>query len=131
LISDVDAYQEWWMWLRVFEASGLEAGEEWRCEVQPPLPYAVRFQVQIEHVEPPLEVRARIKGDVIGTATLRLEERAEGCVAHLASSLAPGSTSLRLVSRVASPVARFGHDWALDSGARQFITRAVTPTLDE
>jgi hypothetical protein len=45
--------------------------------------------------------------------------------------LAPGNLTLRLMSRVAAPIARFGHDWVLDSGARQFIARAVTPTLSE
>jgi len=131
LISDVDAYQGWWTWLRKFDAGGLETGEEWHCEVQPPLPYAVRFRVQIEHVEAPVEVRARIEGDVIGTAILTLEEHPDGCVARLSSSLAPGNATLRLVSRLASPIARFGHDWVLDSGARQFVTRGVTPTLAE
>jgi hypothetical protein len=131
LISDVDAYQGWWPWLRVFEADGLVAGDEWRCEVQPPLPYAVRFRVLIDLVDAPMEVRARIEGDVVGTATLTLEEHPDGCVALLVSSLAPGNKTLRTVSRLASPVARFGHDWVLDSGARQFIARAVAPVLDE
>jgi hypothetical protein len=127
LISDVDAYQDWWPWLRVFEAGGLTAGDKWSCEVQPPLPYAVRFQVLIDHVEAPLEVRARIEGDVVGTARLTLEEHEDGCVARLESSLAPGNKTLRMVSRLAAPVARFGHDWVLDSGAGQFVARAVTP----
>jgi hypothetical protein len=131
LISDVDAYQEWWPWLRVFEAGGLTAGDVWRCEVQPPLPYAVRFQVLIDYVEAPVEVRARIQGDVVGMATLTLEEEPDGCVANLVSALAPGNQTLQVVSRLAAPVARFGHDWVLDSGARQFIARAVTPTLHE
>ena len=78
LISDVDAYQEWWPWLRVFEAGGLTAGDKWSCEVQPPLPYAVRFQVLIDQVEAPLEVRARIEGDVV---YLRLEGSCDGCPA--------------------------------------------------
>jgi hypothetical protein len=127
LISGVDAYQDWWPWLRVFEAGGLTAGDKWSCEVQPPLPYAVRFQVLIDHVEAPLEVRARIEGDVVGTARLTLEEHEDGCVARLESSLAPGNKTLRMVSRLAAPVARFGHDWVLDSGAGQFVARAVTP----
>lgn len=130
LISDVEAYQEWWPWLRTFEAGALAAQEEWRCEVQPPLPYAVRFLVQIDHVQAPLEVRARVEGDVVGTATLALEEHPDGCVALLDSTLAPGNRTLRMVSRLAAPIARFGHDWVLDSGARQFIARAVTPMLD-
>jgi hypothetical protein len=125
LISDVDAYRTWWPWLRAFDAHGFVAGDEWKCQVQPPLPYAVRFRVLIDHVAAPNEVRARVEGDVIGTAVLVLEEQGEGCVAHLSSSLAPGNATLRLVSRLASPIARFGHDWVLDSGARQFVARAV------
>jgi hypothetical protein len=131
LISAVDAYQGWWSRLRKFDATGLETGQEWRGAVQPPLPYAVRFRVRIEHVEAPREVRTRIEGDVVGTANLALEEHPEGCVARLSSSLAPGNSTLRPVSRLASPVARFGHDWVLDSGTRQFVTRAVTPMLAE
>ncbi|MGP0030722.1 MAG: hypothetical protein ACLPVF_09485 [Acidimicrobiales bacterium] len=131
LISDVEAYQGWWPWLRTFDAGGLVAGAEWRCAVQPPLPYAVRFRVLIDEVAAPAEVRAHVEGDVVGTAVLTLEESPGGCVARLASSLAPGNATLRLVSRLAAPVARFGHDWVLDSGARQFVSRAVTPTLTE
>lgn len=132
LISDVGAYRSWWSWLRVFDAAaGLMAGEEWRCEVQPPLPYPVRFGVTMEEVEAPHMIRARVSGDVVGTATLHLEEVEAGCVAILSSSLAPGNTTLRVVSRLAAPIARFGHDWVLDSGARQFIARAVTPTLTD
>jgi hypothetical protein len=131
LINDVSAYQRWWSWLRIFDAAGLAAGEEWRCEVQPPLPYPVRFRVIIDHLEAPGLVRAHVEGDVLGTATLTLEESPDGCTACLASSLAPGNATLRLVSRLAAPVARFGHDWVLDSGARQFVARAVTPTLTD
>jgi hypothetical protein len=131
LISDVGAYRSWWSWLRHFDAAGLEAGEQWRCEVQPPLPYPVRFRVLIDHLEAPMTVRARVEGDVVGTAVLSLEETDAGCTARLSSSLAPGNTTLRLVSRLAAPVARFGHDWVLDSGARQFVARAVMPTLAE
>jgi uncharacterized protein YndB with AHSA1/START domain len=131
LISQVDAYRRWWSWLRVFEATDLAAGDEWRCEVQPPVPYPVRFRVGLEEVEAPSVIRARVSGDVVGTAMLTLEDDDVGCVACLHSSLAPGNSTLRLVSRLASPVARFGHDWVLDSGARQFVARAVTPTLTD
>jgi hypothetical protein len=131
LISDVGAYQGWWSWLRKFDAAGLVAGAEWRCEVQPPLPYPVRFRVHIDRVTAPGVVHARVEGDVVGTATLTLDETRDGCTARLSSSLAPGNAVLRLVSRLAAPVARFGHDWVLDSGARQFVARAVTPTLTD
>lgn len=133
LISDVQAYRKWWIWLRRFDARALAAGEGWHCEVQPPLPYPVRFGVSIEEVEAPSLVRATVSGDVVGWATLVIEsdDAPDRCVATLTSSLAPGNATLRLVSRLAAPVARFGHDWVLDSGARQFIARAVTPSLNE
>ena len=60
-----------------------------------------------------------------------MDDAAGGCIATLHSSLAPGNTALRLVSRFAGPIARFGHDWVLDSGARQFIARAVEPLVGD
>ena len=126
-ISTLDNYRRWWPWLRRFDAGSLSAGEEWRCEVQPPLPYIVRFQVAIEKVDAPALVHALVLGDVVGDATLELEEAEGGCRAVLQSALAPGNAALRLVSRFAAPLARFGHDWVLDSGARQFIARATPP----
>lgn len=131
LISEVSHYRRWWPWLRSFDAAALAAGEEWRCMVQPPVPYVVRFCVVIEHVEAPVLVRATVSGDVVGTATLTLDEGADGCRATLRSSLAPGNSALRLVSRFAAPIARFGHDWVLDSGARQFIDRALVPVVGD
>jgi uncharacterized protein YndB with AHSA1/START domain len=127
LISDVSQYRAWWPWLRAFDATALAEGSEWRCQVQPPMPYLVRFGVVIDHVEPGALVRATVRGDVVGTALLTLSDAGAGSLATLDSSLAPGNKALRLVSRFAAPVARYGHDWVLDSGARQFITRAVKP----
>jgi hypothetical protein len=140
LMDGVESYRSWWPWLRQFEAGGLSAGDEWRCTVQPPVPYLVRFRVVIDHVEPPVLVRARVLGDVVGDAMLTLEPAAvdgddgaegAGCVASLHSSLAPGNRALAVVSRFAAPIARFGHDWVLDSAARQFITRAMEPALGD
>ena len=131
LISEVSEYQNWWPWLRAFDGVALDAGDEWRCEVQPPVPYLVRFGVLIEHVEVATLVRATVVGDVVGVATLTLDDTDAGCTATLDSSLAPGNRALRLVSRFAAPIARFGHDWVLDSGARQFIARAVDPLVGD
>ncbi len=131
LISDVSQYRSWWPWLRVFDAAELAKGEEWRCQVQPPVPYLVRFGVVIEDVDEAEHVQAEIVGDVVGRATLSLQDAAAGCTATLQSSLAPGNAALRVVSRFAGPVARFGHDWVLDSGARQFIARAAEPRTGE
>jgi hypothetical protein len=164
-IGQVSLYRSWWPWLRVFDGAALASGEEWHCEVQPPVPYPVRFRVEIGRIEEASLVEAQVRGDVVGEATLTLEDAsgddrtlasagsngsppdgtvcagpdakgpqlvpAPACVVTLRSSLAPGNTALQLVSRFAAPVARFGHDWVLDSGARQFIARAVAPVAGD
>lgn len=129
LINGAEHFRSWWPWLRQFEGGGLSVADEWRCTVQPPVPYLVRFRVVIDHVEPPSLVRAQVFGDVVGDATLTLDPATTGCVALLHSSLAPGNTALAVVSRFAAPLARFGHDWVLDSAARQFIAKAIEPAL--
>jgi len=131
LINDVSRYRKWWPWLRQFEAAALAEGEQWRCEVQPPVPYPVRFRVQIGHIEAPPLVCAAVSGDVVRAATLTIEEGGAGCTATLRSSLAPGNRALQVISRFDPPIARFGHDWVLDSGARQFIARAVEPIVGD
>ena len=57
-LGDVEAYRDWWPWLRRFEADGLRAGAVWRCLVQPPLPYTVRFDLTLHRVIEPERVEA-------------------------------------------------------------------------
>jgi hypothetical protein len=124
-------YTNWWPWLSACDARSLAAGEEWRCEVHPPIPQPVRFRVIIEEIEEPALVRAQVLGDVIGKAILTLDESDVGCVMRLRTSLAPGNRTLRLVSSFTGPIARFAHDWVLDNGARQFVDHAVAPVLGD
>jgi uncharacterized protein YndB with AHSA1/START domain len=128
----VDAFRRWWPWLHRFEAAGLAPGETWTCEVRPPVPYSLTFTVTLDDVVPLERVRATIAGDVEGRAELALwavEEpgRPAGCEVTFSSWLAPGNPVLRAVAAVARPVARFGHDWVLDVGGRQFRERALAP----
>jgi uncharacterized protein YndB with AHSA1/START domain len=124
-LARVEDYQGWWPWLRAFDAAGLEGDDVWHCHVQPPVPYRVRFSVALDEVRAPHSVRATISGDVVGEARLEIAEHPGGSEARLVSSLEPGNGFLRAVARLAAPVVRFGHDWVLDTGARQFIDRAV------
>lgn len=127
LISEVRHYQGWWSWLRSFEAAALRTGEVWRCTVQPPLPYAVRFRVHLDEVRAPELVSARIDGDVHGTAVLTLSDLHHRCAMTLRSDLSPDATALRLSARFAAPVARYGHQWIIDSGVRRFVSCAAAP----
>ena len=124
-LTRVDRYRSWWPWLRSFDAQDLAGAEIWDCLVQPPLPYRVRFSISLDEVVPPSIVQASITGDVVGEARLEITEHPQGSRARLVSHLEPGNGFLRAVARVAAPVVRYGHDWVLDTGARQFIDRAV------
>ena len=119
-LAATDEYQSWWPWLREFEAVGLETGDEWRCRVRPPLPYTVRFTIVLDEVEAPSTVAAHIDGDIVGTARVTLSERDGGCEIRLTSTLSPRGRAVRIMADLARPLARRGHDWVLDTGARQF-----------
>ena len=121
-LSAVDRYRQWWPWLRQLDGGAFEAGAAWDCVVQPPLPYTLRFNLVLEEVDAPRLAVAAITGDIVGTARLELtgDDAGSGTEVRLESSLAPGNGVLKLVAAVASPLVRFGHDWVLDTGARQF-----------
>ena len=155
--TSVGEYQRWWPWLAGFDGTAFGQGEQWFCEVSPPLPYRLNFSVTLTDVVPEKFVRARIGGDIGGWAELSATdapakvrrgervthgegtagsagsvdyhgsaERAgdrQGCELRLRSALSPQNRVLRLVTLGARPVARFGHDWVLDSGVRQFRRR--------
>jgi uncharacterized protein YndB with AHSA1/START domain len=124
-LARVQDYREWWPWLRRFDAVGLVEDEIWHCLVQPPVPYWVRFDLTLREVRPPNTVRASITGDVVGEALVEISPCDGGSEARLVSRLEPGNGFLKAVSRLAAPVSRFGHDWVLANGARQFLDRAL------
>jgi uncharacterized protein YndB with AHSA1/START domain len=124
-MGSVDRYQEWWPWLRSFEATGLVAGDRWRCTVKPPLPYTVRFTVDLQEVVPATRIAAAVSGDIEGRARLDFTAVDDGCTVHLRSDLAPANALLRVLAMVGRPIARHGHDWVLDVGAGQFASRAL------
>jgi uncharacterized protein YndB with AHSA1/START domain len=124
-IGRVDAFQSWWPWLRRFEAEALVAGDRWDCTIRPPVPYALHVTVALDEVEAPRRIRATVSGDIHGTAAVTLEETPGGSALRLVSELAPHGQTLRHVTRWAPWLSRFGHDWVLDTGLRQFRSRAL------
>lgn len=125
-ISRVDQYRRWWPWLRSFEAGGLEPGDRWRCTVRPPLPYALRFTISLTDVVHPERIAAAVEGDIEGEASVLLRASGTGgCEVRLRSSLEPHRGVLRRVTVAAPWLARFGHDWVLDTGLRQFRREAL------
>ena len=120
----VDRFQAWWPWLRRFDASGVARGEVWTATVQPPLPYRLTFDLLLTEVDAPRVVAVDVTGDIEGAARLEVSPRGEGSELHFTSELTPTNSILRAVAQVAAPVARYGHQWVLDTGLRQFRDRA-------
>lgn len=126
-LSETERFGSWWPWLRRFEApAGLTPGAEWICAVKPPLPYVMRFTVTIGGVEAPRHVEASLHGDIVGRARLDVAPTGEGTsTLRLQSSLQAARRPLAVLSLVAGPMARWGHDWVLATGMRQFSAHAL------
>ena len=125
-IAAVGEYQEWWPWLRFFEpGDGLVTGSRWFCEVSPPLPYVVRFEIRLDRVEAGQMVESTVSGDIVGTARLTVDTGGDGTRARLVSALRPANPLLRGFGIVARTLIERGHDWILDEGRRQFVERAL------
>lgn len=124
----VHDYRRWWPWLGGLDAAAFAEGERWSCLVRPPLPYVLRFDLVLEEVQAPRFVTASVEGDLVGHAALDIHPVAGAASElRLVSVLAPANGALQLVSRVAPRLVRFGHEWVLDTGLRQFRERAVRP----
>ncbi len=124
-LGDTEAWPSWWPWLRSFESAPLTAGSQLRGRVKPPLPYSVSVRLHIREAIAPRLIVADVTGGVTGEARVDVAEHDAGCEVRLRSSLGPTHPGLRAVAGVIPAVARFGHDWVLDAGARQFRSRAL------
>lgn len=124
-LAGTDDYRGWWPWLTAFDATGLEAGARWRCTVRPPLPYSLRFVIELDDVVRPALVTAVVVGDITGRARVDLGPHTDGAEVRLTSTLAPSNRALAVIATVAGPIVRRGHDWVVDTGARQFARHAI------
>lgn len=126
VLSATGEYRHWWPWLTGFEAVGLVVGDAWRCTVRPPLPYTLRFVLELDEVVAPSLVRARVHGDIAGRAELEIVPTGDVVALRLVSDLTPSSRAFALLSSVLRPLVVRAHDWVLDNGAAQFAARAIT-----
>ena len=124
-MTSTDRFRSWWPWLRRFDASGVARGDVWTATVQPPLPYRVSFDLLLTEVRAPQLVAVDVTGDIEGSARLEVLPNASGSELHFTSDLTPTSSLLRIVARMAPPLARYGHEWVLKTGLDQFRSRAL------
>ncbi len=109
-ICEVDSYQSWWPWLRKFDpAGGIVEDASWYCEVEPPLPYLVRFNIELRRVRRARLIETEVVGDVRGSARLTLDDLVGGgTTARLVSELSPANPLLRAVGTLAAPDGHLG-----------------------
>ena len=124
-ITRTDDFPRWWSWLRWLDDAHLSEGTRARCEVDPPLPYNLRFTIVLDRVVPERLIEATVEGDITGPARLDVEPHADGSLVRLTWQLVPGTPFLRGLSRIARPVMVWGHDRVLELGVRQFRQRAL------
>jgi uncharacterized protein YndB with AHSA1/START domain len=123
-LTRIGHYRDWWPWLRQFDGERFAVGEHWRCVVKAPLPYSLRFEIELVEVVAPDRARAELTGDIAGRAEIALSDAAHGSVLRLTSDLTGTSGLIGALDRLLRPVAAFGHDWVLDNGIRQFRAAA-------
>lgn len=122
-LTCVEEYPRWWPWLRRFEGRELAPGQRWQARIRVPMPWTLRFTVDIGAVDPPERVDATLTGDVDGTATVTLVPCGAGVIIRLRSDLAPRHRLLRAVHRLAPSLSRRLHDRVIDNAFEQFARR--------
>ena len=129
-LASVDDYRRWWPWLRRFDAARLAPGERWEARILVPMPWSLRFSLDLHDVEAPVRVAATITGDIEGEATVTLEPVGDGAEIRLRSDLAPRHRLLRGVNRFVPVVSRRLHDHVVDRAFRQFAERSGSDPAD-
>jgi uncharacterized protein YndB with AHSA1/START domain len=128
ILTRTDQYPQWWTWLREFDADGLRAGAIAHCVIRAPLPYVLRFDVEVERVVEGELVETRISGDLEGPARLEVAPAPGGSTTRLLWSLHLRDRMLRRVAIVGRPAMSWAHDRIVDVGVRQFEERALDGT---
>jgi uncharacterized protein YndB with AHSA1/START domain len=123
-LSSPADYPRWWSWLRAIDADELAEGTTAHCLIRAPIPFSLRVDLNVERVVPERRIEVSAGGDLRGPATLELEAHADGAAARLTWDLEPRRVPRFLAS---GPLLRWGQDWVVDTGVRQFRRRALPP----
>lgn len=124
VVSRTEDFRTWWPWLREFDGV-LDEGAEVSCVVRSPLPYSLRFSVHVGELTPARLIRADVRGDLHGAATLELSPHEGGVEVRLAWQVELRRRLLRGAAAVVRPAMEWGHDWVVATGVTQFERNAL------
>ena len=129
-LRDTERYQQWWGWLREFDAPALEAGSCAHAVIGPPLPYSLSVQITITDVVPAESISTRVSGDLAGSAALYLADGSGStpgtwCEARLVWDLDLHHRVVGPAARLLRPLLEWGHRWVVHTGIEQFRHHAL------
>jgi carbon monoxide dehydrogenase subunit G len=122
-IEQSESFEAWWPWLQEFTLEGgeLRSGTVMHGVVAPPLPYRIRVDVELVSCDRPGSIDAVVHGDLEGSASLRVApEGPAGCTVEARWTVEMMQKPMRIASRFAHPLLRFGHDRVVEMTVRSF-----------
>lgn len=119
-IEGVDKFGGWWGWLQEFrlEGDGLNTGSVLHGVVAPPLPYRMRLRVDIVRCVRDESIEAEVHGDLEGVARLEMRPSPVGTTVDIGWKVEMKQRPMRLASRFAHPLLRWGHDRVVEMTLR-------------
>ena len=119
-IEQVDKFGGWWGWLQEFrlDGDGLRAGSVLHGVVAPPLPYRMRLRVEIVSSIKNKSLGAEVHGDLEGVAHLEMHAITVGTTVDIDWTVEMMQRPMRLASRFAYPLLRWGHDRVVEMTLR-------------
>jgi uncharacterized protein YndB with AHSA1/START domain len=123
VLSRPQDFPRWWSWLRRIDFDDeLREGTTARCLIRAPIPWPLHLNVHVDRVAPGRRIDVHASGDLSGPASLELDPHPRGTQAHMTWALEP---RVRMLSGfMTGPVLRWGQDWVVGTGLRQFERRA-------
>ena len=118
-----EEYERWWPWLEDFSLDGgrLRSGAVMHGVVAPPLPYRMRLDLELVTCHRPTMIDALVHGDLKGNASLRIRRCGlDSCRVEATWSVEMMQVPMRIASRFAHPLLRWGHDRVVESTVRSF-----------
>lgn len=122
-LAQPQRFEAWWgWWLRDFglRGDGLVDGAVLHGIVAPPVPYRMRVEVRLDRCERPRRIDAVVGGDLRGPASLELHPIPDGTRAEVDWQVEMMQRPMRVASRVAHPLLRWGHDRVVEATVAGF-----------
>jgi hypothetical protein len=120
-LEDFDRFGRWWSWLQDFRiesapgAKGLVKGSILYGVVAPPVPYKMRVRVEITDAVRYHSINADVHGDLEGVAHMVTLPERDGTKVQIGWKVEMMQAPMRVASRFAFPLLRFGHDRVVDA----------------